>query len=807
MKKYVIVGSVAAGASAAARLRRLDEQAQIVLFERGEYISYANCGLPYHVGSVIPRRDSLLVMTPERLRTRFNIDVRTLSNVSAIDVQKKALTIVPQTGEPYRETYDTLLLATGSSPLPMVMPGSDDPDILKFWTIPDMDIVLQKINAGAKKAVVVGAGFIGLEVAENLRMRNLDVTIVELAEQVLPTLDKEMSVYLAQELLDKGIELELGRRVTAYARDPKSRQLRVTMDNGATLDADFVIMSVGVKPNSELAQAAGIVCGPRGHIHVNERMQTSVADIYAAGDAVEILDPITGATTAVPLAGPANKQGRIAADNMSGKLASRYGGTFGAAVLKVGALSAASVGLTERRVQQLQLPYQKIYTHPGSHASYYPGAAQMHLKILFAPDGKILGAQGVGRQGVDKRIDVIATALASGRSVYDLASLELAYAPPFNSAKDPVNFLGMIAENMQTGLTTLAHADAIPADAVIIDVSEPAEVELGSVPGALTIPLGQLRSALEQLDNSKHYVLLCAVGLRGYIAERILKSKGYTASNLSGGYLTWKAFHQPLRRPPKKAACPLAADIKDQHELRTLDVRALACPGPVVRIKQEMDKMKPNDQLRLLASPSFSCDLTSWAQASGNAVVSTIEHPDHLEAILKKGEAATTPTVQAKPTSGSDATLILFSNDLDKAMAALILACGMAAAGQKVSIFFTFWGLSVLRKHPGPVLKKSLLPTMFGWMLPKGVTKLALSKMHMLGMGSAMMKHVMRQQNVPSLQDLLVQARQLGVRFVACEMAMNVMGLQREELIEIDEVAGVANFAQLARTSTTNLFI
>jgi NADPH-dependent 2,4-dienoyl-CoA reductase/sulfur reductase-like enzyme/peroxiredoxin family protein/rhodanese-related sulfurtransferase/TusA-related sulfurtransferase len=787
-------------------LRRLDENAQIVLLERGEYISYANCGLPYHVGNVIPRRDSLLVMTPERLHTRFNIDVRIRSNVTAIDAQKKTLTVVPQTGAPYQESYDTLLLATGSAPLPIVMPGSDDPDILKFWTIPDMDTVNQKITAGAKKVVVVGAGFIGLEVAENLRMRNLDVTVVELAEQVLPTLDKEMAIYLAQELLDKGIELELGRRVTAFQRDAVTKQLQVSLDNGTSLIADFVIMSVGVKPNSELAQAAGIQCGPRGHIHVNEQMQTSIPDIYAAGDAVEILDPITGATTAIPLAGPANKQGRIAADNMSGKRVSHYGGTFGAAVLKVGALSAASVGLTERRLQQLKLPYQKIYTHPGSHASYYPGAAQMNLKILFAPDGKILGAQGVGRQGVDKRIDVIATALASGRSVYDLASIELAYAPPFNSAKDPVNFLGMIAENMQDGLTDLVHADAIPGDATIIDVREPEEIEMGTIPGSRAIPLGQLRNALEQLDPKKRYVLACAVGLRGYIAERMLKEKGYTAANLSGGYLTWKAFHQPLRRPPKKTACPIASDTHTQHDMQTLDVRALACPGPVVRIKQEMDKMKPNDRVRLLASPSFSCDLTSWAQSSGNKVLSTTEHNDHLEAILQKGEPAA-PVAQAKSDTASGATLILFSNDLDKAMAALILACGMAAAGQKATIFFTFWGLSVLRKNPGPSVKKPLLSTLFGWMLPKGITQLALSKMHMLGMGTAMMKYVMRQQNVPSLQDLLVQARQLGVRFVACEMAMNVMGLQREELIEIDDVAGVANFAQLAQSSKTNLFI
>jgi NADPH-dependent 2,4-dienoyl-CoA reductase/sulfur reductase-like enzyme/rhodanese-related sulfurtransferase len=542
MSKMVIIGGVAAGASAATRLRRLDEQAEIILFERGPYVSYANCGLPYHVGKVIPERASLLIMTPEHLKTRFNIDVRVLSEVMSIDPAAKQVTVQTHGGQTYTETYHKLLLATGSSPIMMNLPGSDDPAILRLWTIPDMDAVMRRVEAGAKRAIVVGAGFIGLEVAENLKARGLEVTIVELMDQVLPTMDKEMSFYLAQELLAHGIRLALGRKVTAFKREDG---LKAILDDGQELPADLVIMSVGVKPNTELAQAAGLKVGVRGHIVVNRELQTSDPDIYAAGDAIEVVDPVTGLPTAVPLAGPANKQGRIVADNLAGGH-SIYRGIFGAVILKVGNLSAASIGLTERRLKQLKMTYQKVYAHPASNALYYPGGMPIHLKLLFGPDGTILGAQGVGCKGVDKRIDVIGVAMQCGKKVDTLAELELAYAPPFNSAKDPVNFLGMMAENVLKGTTCLTHADAIPAEAKIIDVREPAEVEAGKIPGAITIPLGRLRAHLGELDKNALYVTICQVGLRGYVAERILKQRGFKVTNLSGGYLTWKSFQTQI---------------------------------------------------------------------------------------------------------------------------------------------------------------------------------------------------------------------------------------------------------------------
>ena len=523
-----------------------------------------------------------------------------------------------------------------------------------------------------------------------------------------------------------------------------------------------------------------------------------------------MVDRISGKKSAIPLAGPANKQGRIVADNIAGK-ERVYRGSWGASVIKIGSLTAASTGRTEAKLQSLGVKYHRIYTHPASNASYYPGGAQLHLKLLFDFDGKILGAQAVGAKGADKRLDVIGTAMQSGCTAPELAELELAYAPPYNSAKDPVNYLGMIAQNVLDGTTELAYADAIPAEALLIDVREEAEHQAGAIPGAINMPLGTIRRRLNELDRSKELIVSCQVGLRGYLAERILKQNGFRVRNLSGGYLTWKYTHAPLppvsrkSAPPAQPAAPAAPSAGVE---RKVDVRTLACPGPIVRLKGEMEKLAPGETLRLLAAASFAPDLEAWSRSSGSEVASLEKQGDQLEAVIRKGGApAESAAAPAAVPGGNGAVIVLFSNDLDKAMAALIIACGMAASGAKVSIFFTFWGLSVLRKNPAPAVKKNLVSRLFGWMLPCGASKLALSKMNMAGLGSAMMKQVMKQQNVTSLPDLLREARELGVKFVACEMAMNVMGITREELIEVDEVAGVASFAAMAKESSTTLFI
>ena len=812
--KIVIVGGVAAGAGAAARLRRLDEKAEIVLVERGSYISYANCGLPYHVGGAIPQREALMVMTPEKFAAWFRVDVRTEHEVLSIDRKARTVTVQVRGGDMVIESYDKLVLATGSSPVSLKLPGGDDPRIMQLWTIPDMDAIIARVKEGAKRAVVVGAGFIGLETAENLRERGLDVTLVELCDQVLPTLDREMTTFLSDELAAAGIKQLLGRRVKAF--EPGEESLGVVLDDDSRLPADLVIMSVGVKPNSGLAADSGLELGPRGHIIVDEHLRTSDPDIYAAGDAVEVADPIGGGKTAIPLAGPANRQARIVAANIVGREA-RYRGTIGTSIVKLFGMSAAGVGLTERRLRQMEIPYEKIYIHPGSNAKYYPGSEPLHLKLLFAPDGKILGAQIVGRRSVDKRIDTIAVAIQGGLSVRELAELELAYAPPYSSAKDPVNFAGMVAVNVLDGDSRIVQADALPEAAQIVDVREEAELALGEIPGAVNIPMSQFRRRMDEIERDRPVVLVCQVGLRGYIAERILRQRGYDAFTLSGGYLTWRQYRHeprptvacaPVARPP--AATPVAASPAAQQNLPELDVRAMACPGPVVRLKQQMDAMEDGASVRLLAPLSFDSDLASWIASSGHMLCSIEKHADRLVAVIRKsGGAATQVAVAASAPApgGQGASIILFSNDLDKAMAALIIACGMAASGAQVGIFFTFWGLSVLRRNPAPRIRKSFMGRMFGMMLPKGAARLSLSKMNMGGMGAAMMKKVMAGQNVTSLPDLLQQARGLGVKFIACDMAMGVMGITREELVEIDEVAGVAAFVAMARKSGSTLFI
>ncbi len=807
--KTIIIGGVAGGASAAARLRRLDEKAEIVLLERGPHISYANCGLPYHLGKIIPERNWLLVMTPAAFRARFNVDVRVNHEVTAIDRAKKRVKVLDRrTGAESEERYDKLVIATGSSPVELKLPGIDLPEVLPLWTLEDMDRIAKKLDAGAKSAIVVGGGFVGMELAESLRHRGLAVTLLEMGRQLLPTMDEEMSSLLAEELRLAGIVVELGATVSAFA--PAEGGVKATVKDGRSWSADVVALCVGVKPNSGLAKAAGLETGPRGYIVTDAQMRTSDPDIFAAGDVVSVIDPVFGQAAAVPLAGPANRQGRIVADNIAGR-ASEYGGTFGASVVKVGKLTAASCGHTEARLKAMGKPYRKIYLHPGSHAGYYPGAKTLHLKLLFGGDGKIYGGQVIGGEGADKRADVLAVAMRAGMTVRQLAELELCYAPPFSSAKDPMNLAGMIATNVLDGDTTVAHADALPEGALLLDVREPAEAAQGTLKGSVNIPLHQLRARVFELPKDRKIVVYCQQGLRGYVGERILKQLGYDVANLSGGYLTWKQY-QPEKWIPSDEQIAVSTAGNDggpkpesADEPKTVvDVRPLQCPGPVVRIKKELDGLAEGATIKVLASSGFAPDLASWAQSGGHKVVKLEQKGTHLEAVVRKGAAPPCTGAAAGANSGA---LVLFSNDLDKALAALIIATGMAAAGMQVSIFFTFWGLSVLRKNPGPAVKKSLLNAMFGFMLPKGAQKLALSKMHMAGLGTAMMKHVMAGQNVASLPEMLQNARAMGVKFIACDMAMGVMGLTREELVDVDEVAGVATFIARAKESGPTLFI
>jgi NADPH-dependent 2,4-dienoyl-CoA reductase/sulfur reductase-like enzyme/rhodanese-related sulfurtransferase len=544
--KLLIIGGVAGGASAAARARRLSEDAEIVLFERGPDVSFANCGLPYYVGGEIAERDKLLVVTPERLRERFKLDVRVRTSVEAIDRTAKMVRVRDlASGREYQESYDKLILAPGAAPLRPPIPGIDLPGIYTLRNLQDVDRIKQQVDQGIKQVVVVGAGFIGLELVENFVRRGIATTVVELQDQVLPPFDKEMTTPIAEHLKAKGVSVLLGDSAEAFTQSADG--LVVQLKSGQRLPAQLVVLGVGVRPENKLAVDAGLDVGPRGGIKVNAHMQTSDPDVYAVGDAIEVTDFVLGTPTQVPLAGPANRQGRIAADHIFGQ-PSRYRGTQGTAIVRVFDRTAAMTGASEKTLQRVKRPYRKIYVHPANHAGYYPGAEAMTLKVLFDPTtGKLLGAQAVGGAGVDKRIDVLAVALQAGMTVFDLEEMELAYSPQYGSAKDPINMAGFVAAGLLRGEHPQADVEAVLSAAsnerpLLVDVRTPTEFAAGNIPGAVNIPVDELRARLGDLPRDKPIALYCQVGQRGYLATRILLQSGFQAVNLGGGYKTYKLF-------------------------------------------------------------------------------------------------------------------------------------------------------------------------------------------------------------------------------------------------------------------------
>ncbi|WP_332076201.1 FAD-dependent oxidoreductase [Paenibacillus sp. GYB004] len=540
-KKILIVGGVAGGASAAARLRRLDEHADIILFERDGYISFANCGLPYYIGETIQERSKLMVQTPEGMKTRFNLDVRTHSEVIRVDPERKRVEVRSADKGIYEESYDFLILSPGAKPMKPPIPGIESGLIYTLRNIPDTDRIKAHVDQqNVKSAIVVGGGFIGVEMAENLRQRGLEVALVEAAPHVLAPFDTEMVAFAEKELEDHGVVLYLGDGVRTFRE--RDQGIEVMLDSGTALPADMVILAIGVTPDTGFLKDSGIGLGPRGHIQVNEYMQTNKEGVYAVGDAVEVTDYVNGNVTAIPLAGPANKQGRIAADHICG-LESAYKGTQGTAIIKIFGLTGASIGNNERALQRLGIPYHVLYVHPNSHAAYYPGAAPIAIKLLFNGQGKLLGAQAFGSEGVDKRMDVISTVQRLGGTVYDLAELELSYAPPFSSAKDPVNMAGYLAGNILDGLAEVVTYKDVDqrteGEQIVLDVRTKAEYDKGHIEGAVHIPVDELRSRMQELDKEKEIYAYCAVGVRGHVASRILSQHGYRVKNVTGGYRTY----------------------------------------------------------------------------------------------------------------------------------------------------------------------------------------------------------------------------------------------------------------------------
>ncbi len=815
--KVLIVGGVAGGAGAATRLRRQSEDAEIILFEKGEHISYANCGLPYYIGGTIKEKERLIVTSPKLLRERFRIDVRTMSEVMKIDRTKK--TVIVQNhkdGSSYEESYDKLILSPGAQPKRPNLPGIELNGIFTLRTVPDTYQIDTYINENkVKNAVVVGAGYIGVEMAENLKERGLNVTVVEFLDQAIASFDPEMAAILHRHLRENGIDLLFGTGVQGFE---KAENIKVKLTGEKEIEADLVILSIGVAPDSCLAKEAGLELGVGGSIKVDDTFATSDPDIFAVGDAIGVRQLVTGGETLISLAGPANKQGRLAGENVLGKRISKDSGVQGSSALKVFDMTAASTGLNEKQLKTQNIPYQKTYVHPASHATYYPGSTQMSMKLLFAADGKILGAQAVGYDGVEKRIDVLATALRLGGTVYDLEKLELCYAPPYSSAKDPVNMLGFTAANILRGDTKVFHYDEVDLldrkKVSLLDVRTSEEVRAGTIEGSISIPIDELRQRMNDLPKDKPVYVFCQVGLRGYIASRILTQNGYDVYNLSGGYKTYSIAKGEQAKPscmdcigvkkPQDVAAPKAACC-EAAKIIEVDACGLQCPGPIMKAAEGIKSIRDGECLLIRATdPAFASDISVWCEKTGNPLLSVEREGATYNVRIQKG-GALAPASPAQ--GGNDKSMIIFSGDLDKAIAALIIANGAASMGRKVTLFFTFWGLNILRKSERVHVKKNFIEKMFGIMMPRGSKKLGLSRMNMMSMGSKMIRGVMKRKNVTSLEELLRSAMDSGVRIIACQMSMDIMGIKQEELIDGVEIAGVATFLGAAEQSDTNLFI
>jgi NADPH-dependent 2,4-dienoyl-CoA reductase/sulfur reductase-like enzyme/peroxiredoxin family protein/rhodanese-related sulfurtransferase/TusA-related sulfurtransferase len=814
MKRIIVVGGGAGGASFAARMRRLDESATITMFEKGDFISYANCGLPYYIGDTIRERSNLLIQTPRGFKQRFDVDVHVRSAVTGIDTGRKTITVFSE-GNSGEVPYDYLLLAPGSMPLRPKIRGIESPLVHTLRTIPDTDRIRSLVDKGSvKSAVVIGGGFIGLEMAENLRQRGIEVTLVEMLDQVFAPADREMAENLHRHLAMNGVRLLL-KNGAAEIVDDVTGNAAVIVSDGTAVRAQLILLAIGVRPDTAFLQGSGIALAASGAVIVDEHLKTSFDGIYAVGDGTEGEELVSGRKMPFPLAGPANRQGRIAADNIAG-LPSTYKKTQGTAICKVFDLTAAVTGLNERNARQWGIPYVKSYTHSSSHASYYPGAYPLSIKLLFAPDsGRLLGAQVIGKDGIDKRIDVLATAVRHGLTVAELSELELAYAPPFGSAKDPVNMAGFVAQNIIDKRMPVFYAEDVagvdPSTQVLLDVRTDAEHEQGSIPGSSLLPLDSLRERLHELDKNKEILVYCQVGLRGYLATRILLANGFRAKNLSGGYKTWSAattadYDATYVKPVAEPTCSTPSGGTRPSSTITVDARGLQCPGPISRLKAAIDAAREGDTIEIAATDQgFAADIPAWCTRTRNTLVTLGHEHGTFTAVVKKGAPDNQCTVP--PDSRDRKTMVIFSNDFDKMMAAFIIANGAASMGAEVTLFFTFWGLNLLRKDRHVRVRKSLVERMFGLMMPRGSGHTKLSKMHMGGMGTAMMRIVMRSKNVDSLEALMEQARAGGVRFVACAMSMDVMGIKKEELIDGIEFGGVAAYLQKADEAGFNLFI
>ena len=826
-KKIIIVGGVAGGASTAARLRRLDEKAEIIMFEKGEYISFANCGLPYYIGEVINERENLIVQTVEQMSKKFNIDIRNLSEVINVDEKNNKVTVKNlKNNEVYEENYDMLVLSPGASPIKPPIQGIDDcNNLFTLRNIPDTDKIKAYVdNEKPKRAVVIGGGFIGIEMAENLHERGIEITLVEAGNQVMAPLDKEMADIIHEVLIENGVKLILNDGVKAFENGGK----KVVLSSGKEIETDIIILSIGVRPETTFVKDSGIKLNERGAIIVDKHMRTSVENIFALGDAVEIMDYVNKKPAMIPLAWPANRQGRIVADNICGR-DTIYKGSRGSSVAKIFDYTAASTGNNEKTLKRLGIDYKAIHIHPGSHAGYYPGSFPIALKMLFDPkDGRIFGAQGVGMDGVEKRIDVIATAIKGNLNVFDLQDIEVCYAPPYNSAKDPVNMLGYYASNIIDGLVeTIQYEDIDKKDKdkyIIIDVREEFELVTGKFENSINIPLGQLRERINEIPKNKKVYVTCQVGQRGYVACRILGGHGIKAVNIDGGMKTYlyvkraeesikKQFANNKDESIKKEVAAMKVEDLDITEVNakvSLNACGLQCPGPIKRVFEEMSKMQDGEILEVKASdPGFSKDIKAWCERTNNTLLKSEfdKKNKNFIALIRKGTNNNVKAEVQAVANKNGATMVVFSGDFDKAIASFIIATGAASMGKEVTMFFTFWGLNILKKKEKTKVAKDTMEKMFDIMLPSHPGKLPLSQMNMMGMGPAMIKKIMKKHNVDDLETLIANAIAMGVKVVACAMSMELMGIKKEEFIDGVEIGGVASYLGATEDSGLNLFI
>lgn len=804
MKKILIVGGVAGGATTATRLRRLSEDYEIIVFEKGDYVSFANCGLPYHLGGSIPNRESLILQTPESLKTRFNLDIRIKSEVTQIFPNEKKIKIKNETKE-YFENYDYLVLSPGAKPIIPNIEGINNKNIFTLRNIADMDRIKSKLSENIKSIAVIGGGFIGIECAENMKNLGIDTTLVEANSQILSNFDKEMANILENEIRDKGVNLILNDGVTRF--ETLDNSINVFLKSNTRITVDAVILAIGVAPDTNFLHNSGIALGEKGHILVNSKLKTNYEDIYALGDSILVENYVTREASFIPLAGPANRQGRIVADNIFGKNKD-YIGSLGTSIIKVFDFSGATTGINEKLAKTLNLDYEKIYLHPNNHATYYPNASQISIKVLYEKNSKeILGAQAIGIDGVDKFIDTIATTLKFNGTIDDLAELELAYAPPYLSAKSPANMVGFIGQNIEENLFTQIFVDELenfnPEHHFLIDVREEVECINNVLKNSINIPLTKLRNSLNSIPKDKEIWVYCAVGLRGYLACRFLSQNGYNVKNIAGGIKTSSLiFNNSTKVENSKNST-----LSNSSNIEYIDLSGLSCPGPLVTIKEKIETLKNGECLKVKVSDSgFYNDIKSWCKVTNNTLLDIKKDNNSTFATIQKGSISANKNENIIVNENSESvTIVVFSGDLDKAIASFIIANGALALGKKVTMFFTFWGLSIIKKRT--LSKNNILEKMFSFMLPKNSLSLPVSKMNFFGIGAKMIRYVMKSKDIMSLEELMSKSIENGVNLIACSMSMDVMGISKDELLENIEYGGVGQYLGEAQNSNTNLFI